>query len=106
MNLEDWKQVRACQIEENLRQRPWLVPWNRLDPDRHKEISRKGGINSGIARRKKKAEREQLEAIFVNVCRRAALEDECFEEYEEFRKWKRAKYARECKALKHKNKHG
>lgn len=42
-----------------------LIPLNKRTPEERKEIQRKGGINSGIARRKKRELKEYMEALLA-----------------------------------------
>ena len=43
-----------------------LIPFNQMTPERHRELSAKGGRASGVTRRKKADMRRQLIAIMKN----------------------------------------
>lgn len=50
-----------------------LIPFNRIDPERHRKLSRKGGRASGAARRRRAYKRRIL-ALLLSVEPRAERE--------------------------------
>ena len=61
-----------------------LIPFNKMTTERHKEISRLGGLASGVERRKNR----DFKIFAYEYLFRANIIDEELEEYE---KWKRSK---------------
>ena len=65
-----------------------LIPFDKMTTKRHKEISRLGGIASGVERRKNRIFR----TVAQEYLSRAYIIDE---EMEEFKKWRRSKARKE-----------
>ena len=61
-----------------------LIPFNKMTTERHKEISRLGGLASGVERRKNR----DFIILAQKYLNRANIIDE---ELEEYKKWKRSK---------------
>ena len=61
-----------------------LIPFDKMTTKRHKEISRLGGLASGVERRKNRAFKSMAQEYLY----RAYFIDE---ELEEFKKWRRSK---------------
>ena len=67
-----------------------LVPFNKMDPFRHREISRLGGIASGI---KRKERRDKINK-FYEYLEDCQLADEFLDDFKAFRRQRRARNRR------------
>lgn len=52
-----------------------LIPFNQMDPERHKQLSAKGGRNSGKAKRKKKAMKAAAKDLLSMALHKGDLAD-------------------------------
>jgi len=71
-----------------------LTLFNKIPPEKHREISRKGGIASGASRIRKAEIRKHVIEVFEEDC----IKQICIEEeVESYKKWKRSKSYRKFK---------
>lgn len=67
-----------------------------ISSEKHKSISKKGGIASGIARRKKREEQEHCKKMFYKAMRLSGFMEDELRDFEKWQKYVKNKTEKLC----------